>query len=162
MVTSIIVAKSENDGIGIENRLPWHLPADLKNFKNITMGHHMIMGRKTYESIGKPLPGRTTVIVTRDENYKAEGCIVVHSLAGALTKVELAGETEVFIIGGADVILQSESFADKIYLTVIHEEFPADVFLKLNNEWKEIKREDFTPDEKNKYNYSFLQLTKCI
>src|SRR6187401_2586841 len=105
MRISIIVAFDENRLIGKDNALPWHLPADLKFFKSITMGHHMIMGRKTFESIGKPLPGRTSVIITRQQNLEFEGCIVVNSLEEALEKCK--SEDEVFIIGGAEIFKYS-------------------------------------------------------
>jgi dihydrofolate reductase len=157
MLKSIIVAVSANDVIGYENQLPWHLPADLKYFKNLTMGHHVIMGRKTYESIGKILPGRTFVIVTRDKSYSVPGAIVVHAIEDAFEYCSKNNESEAFIIGGADIINQSEEFADKLYLTRIHETFKGDVYLQFNMAiWKEESKEDFTSDEKNKYQYSFL------
>src|ERR1700741_1047934 len=114
MILSIIVAIDENYGIGKDNQLMWHLPADLKFFKEKTMGHHMIMGRKTYESIGKPLPGRTTVIITRDKNYRAEGCIVVHSLEEAIEKAKINGDTEAMITGGAEIYRQAIPLTDII------------------------------------------------
>ncbi|MFN3402827.1 MAG: dihydrofolate reductase [Cytophagaceae bacterium] len=157
MKVSIIVAESENHVIGKDNQLPWHLPADLKHFKNLTMGHHIIMGRKTYESIGKPLPGRTSVIVTRNKDYKVEGCITVHSIKEAIEVASKAGDDEAFIIGGAELINSSENFADKLYLTIIHQQFEGDVFLNINfDNWKLEKNESHSKDEKNPYNYSFL------
>lgn len=161
MTISIIVAVSENNVIGKDNKLPWHLPADLKHFKNLTMGHHIIMGRKTYESIGKPLPGRTTVIITRNREYQAEGCIVVNSLQEAIEAAKKNNDAEAFIIGGAEIINQSESVADKIYLTKIHEQFEGDVFLHLNEGlWEETERMDFNPDGVNNYGYSFMEMRK--
>ena len=129
MIRSIIVAQSQNRVIGINNTLPWHLPADLKRFKEITMGHHMIMGRKTYESIGKPLPGRTSIVITRDKSLHFEGCTMAHSLAEAFEIAERNGETEAFVIGGADLIKQSIDLCDKLYLTTIHQDFAGDTFL---------------------------------
>lgn len=162
MKLSVIVAAAENLAIGKDNKLIWHLPADLKFFKNTTMGHHAIMGRKTYESIGKPLPGRTFIIVTRNKDYKVEGCIVVHSLKEAMDKARNNNETEAFVIGGAELINESLEFADKIYLTEVKESFEGDVFLKPidKTKWKEVKREDHQADEKHKYDYSFVELVR--
>lgn len=152
-----VVAISQNRVIGKDNQLIWHMPADLKHYKNVTMGHHMIMGRKTYESIGRPLPGRTTVIITRDKNYKAEGCIVVHSLDEAL-KVA-ANDNEPCIVGGGEIFRQAMDITDKIYLTIIHHDFEGDTFYPELDpaKWRLTKREDFQPDEKNKYPYSFCE-----
>lgn len=123
---SIIVAQAQNRVIGIDNTLPWHLPEDLKRFKQLTMGHHIIMGRKTYESLGRLLPGRTTVIVTRNPAYQVAGAIVVHSLEQA---VQVCGDdAEVFLIGGAELYQQALALADKIYLTLIEAEFNGDAF----------------------------------
>jgi dihydrofolate reductase len=161
MLKSIIVAVSANNVIGNENKLPWHLPADLKYFKNLTMGHHVIMGRKTYESIGKILPGRIFVIVTRDKNYKVPGATVVHSIEEAFEYCRTNNETEAFIIGGAEIINQSEKLADKLYLTRIHENFTGDVFLEFNMDlWKEQTSEAHQADEKNLYNYTFFTYLK--
>src|SRR5574339_652358 len=123
MIVSIIVAASENMAIGKDNQLIWHLPADLKFFKNTTMGHHMIMGRKTFESIGKILPGRTSVIITRNANYNVEGAIVVNSMKEAIEKAKANNETEAMVIGGAELINISLEYADKIYLTEVKETF---------------------------------------
>jgi dihydrofolate reductase len=156
-----VVAISKNRVIGKDNKLIWHLPADLKHYKNVTMGHHMIMGRKTYESIGRPLPGRTTVIITRDKNYKAEGCVVVHSLDEAL---KVAAKDDMpCIVGGGEIFRQAMDITDKIYLTIVHEEFEGDVFYpELDpREWKLIKREDLEPDEKNRYAYSFCEYERA-
>jgi len=161
MIRSIIVAQSQNRVIGINNTLPWHLPADLKRFKAITMGHHMIMGRKTYESIGKPLPGRTSIIITRDKSLHFEGCTMAHSLAEAFEIAERNGETEAFVIGGADLIKQSIDLCDKLYLTTIHQDFEGDTFLdELSSSWKEIENITNVPDEKNPYSYSFITFEK--
>jgi dihydrofolate reductase len=160
MKISLIVAQSKNHVIGKNNQLPWHLPADLQHFKKLTMGHHMIMGRKTYESIGRALPGRTSVIITSNKDYKAEGCIIVHSLKEALEVSKK--DSEVFIIGGAAVFMESLRLADKIYLTDILENFEGDVFFpKLDFlSWKLVQREHHEPDEKNKYSYSFSEYAK--
>lgn len=162
MKLSIIVAADENFGIGKDNQLMWHLPNDLKFFKNTTLGHHMIMGRKTYESIGKPLPGRTSVIVTRNKSYQVEGCIVVHSMEEAIKVAEKSGETEAFVIGGAELINDAVSFADIIYLTEVKATFDADVFMKPldKNQWKEEKREEHSKDDKHAYDYTFVKLVR--
>ena len=160
MTISIIVALSENNVVGINNQLPWHLSADLKRVKSLTMGHHLIMGRKTHESIGKPLPGRTNVIITRNKNFKAEGCIVVSSLqeAFALSK----NDSEVFIFGGGEIFREALPFVHKIYMTRIHHHMDGDTYFpELNpSDWKEISRQDFKADEKNNFNYSFIELEK--
>jgi dihydrofolate reductase len=127
MIVSLIVAMDERGGIGLNNRVPWHLPADLKRFKALTMGHHLILGRKTYESIGRVLPGRTMIIVTRSKDYRAEGCWVSSSLQQALRLAEERGETEAFIGGGGMIYAQALPYADRIYLTRVHTEVEADV-----------------------------------
>jgi dihydrofolate reductase len=162
MIKSMIVAVSENDVIGKDNQLIWHLPADLKFFKNLTMGHNIIMGRKTFESIGKALPGRTSVIITRNKNYTApEGCLVSNSLEEALRLAEKNNDTEAFIIGGAEIFKQAEDLCDKIYFTEVKASFDGDTFFHINKStWKEIKREDHLKDEKNKFDYSFVEYVR--
>ena len=122
---NLIAAVSKNWVIGNNNTLIWKLPADLKRFKEITSGHPVIMGRKTYESIGRPLPNRRNIIITRDVNYSVDGCEVTHSLTDAL---ELVKDSEVFIIGGGEIYQQSMSIADRIYLTIVHENFNGDTY----------------------------------
>lgn len=163
MKASVIVAVSENGAIGKNNTLPWHLPNDLKFFKQKTMGHHMIMGRKTYESIGKPLPGRTSIIVTNDKTYKAEGCHIAYSIKEAFDLAKKSGENEAFVIGGAAVIKESLALVDRIYLTEVKTYVEdADVFLDNFNrsDWKEKSRENFQSDEKHAVPYSFVVLEK--
>jgi len=157
MIISIIVAASQNNVIGKENKLPWHLPADMQYFKATTIGHHIIMGRSTWETLGKPLPGRTNIIVTRQEHYKADGCIIVANLKSAFTYAREHGETECFIIGGGDVFRQSLVWADKIYLTTIFHNFDGDTFfLQLNpDDWLLISEQRHLPDQKNRYAYAF-------
>ena len=124
------------------------------------MGHHILMGRKTYQSIGRPLPGRTNVVITRQQDFQADGCLIVHSLEEA---IELCrGDDEIFVIGGADIYQQTSPVADKIYLTIIHQDFEGDTSLfDLDpSVWQETSREDFEVDEKNKFRYSFLTLEK--
>jgi len=160
MIISLIYAASQNGVIGIDNRLPWRLPADMKRFRNLTTGHHVLMGRKTYESIGKPLSGRTNIIITRQQNYQAGGCLIAASLERAISLCQ--DDNEIFIIGGATIYQQALEFANRIYLTIIHEEFKGDTFLFDIDKtiWQETSREDFEPDEKNKFRYSFLILEK--
>jgi len=158
----IIVAVADNWVIGKKNALPWYLPADLKHFKEITMGHHIIMGQNTHESIGRLLPGRTNIVLSFDKKYDAEGCVVANSLKEALKIAKENGETEAFIIGGASVYKQAIDLADKIYLTRIHNDFDGDVYFpKLDmRKWKEISREGHNPDDKNPYKYEFLVLKR--
>lgn len=160
MEISLVVAMAENRVIGANNRLPWHLPADLKHFKRITMGHPIVMGRRTWESIGRPLPGRTSIVVTRQAGYRAEGAVVVNSLEAA---VEAAAESdELMVIGGAWLFEEVLGRADRIYLTEIHAELEGDTYFPgLNeDEWACVSREDFEQDEKNPYDYTFMVLER--
>jgi dihydrofolate reductase len=152
---SIIAAVADNNVIGGNNKLLWHLPADLKRFKQLTLGHPVIMGRKTFESIGKPLPGRENVVITRNPNFKAEGITIVRSLDEVLKK--FSGQ-DVFIIGGAEIYAQSMSLADKIFLTRIYQLFEGDSFFPAIDEriWKVKREEMHEPDEKNPYRYAFI------
>ena len=156
MRLSIIAAMSANRVIGNNNNLPWRLPADLKRFKSLTMGHHLIMGRKTFESIGKPLPGRTTVVITHQTGFAPEGVLVAHSIDQALDVV--TGDDEVFVAGGAQIYQQMLPRADRLYLTSIHEEFEGDTnFPEFEeSDWQLISEEGYEPDEKNPYPYTFL------
>ena len=124
---SLIVAHAKNNVIGHNNTLPWHLPEDLKRFRALTMGHHIIMGRKTFESLGRLLPGRTTVIVTRNKDYKVAGALIAHSLQSAL--VLAAGDAEPFVIGGAELYKEGLKQANKLYITKVHADFAGDAFL---------------------------------
>lgn len=159
---SAIVAMSENRVIGDDNQLPWHLPADLKHFKTITSGHPILMGRKTYESIGRPLPNRTNIIITRNPEFKAEGCIVIQSLDEAIRYAAESNCDEIFIIGGAEVYKQLLPHIKRIYLTIVHENFDGDAFFPELNlaEWKENKRERHDADDNNEYDYSFIMLER--
>ncbi|MEN8123537.1 MAG: dihydrofolate reductase [Bacteroidota bacterium] len=155
MIT-IIAAVAKNNALGKDNQLIWHLPADLKRFKKITTGHHVIMGRKTFESLGKPLPNRTTIIITRNKNYTAENCIIVSSLNEALIKAK--ADRNPFILGGAEIYKQAIKIADILDLTIVHHDFEADVFFPGIDKsiWKETSRQDFKANEQNKYDYSFV------
>ncbi|WP_416729410.1 dihydrofolate reductase [Fictibacillus sp. JL2B1089] len=155
---SFVVAMDENLAIGKDNDLPWYLPNDLKHFKNVTMGKPIVMGRKTYESIGKPLPGRENIVVTRDENYQAEGTTVVHSVDEVLKK-----ETEeLCVIGGTEIFKLFMPVADRLYVTEIHHTFDADTYFPEINraEWREVSREPGIVDEKNKYPHDFVVYEK--
>ena len=161
-MTSIIAAISTNHALGKDNNLIWHLPADLKRFKKVTAGHHVIMGRKTYESLGRPLPKRTNIIITRDPNFKAEGCVVVHSLQDALDAAKK--DSNPYILGGAEIYRQSMDIVDELDLTFVHHEFEADVFFPEIDPliWNEVSRQDFKRDASNKYDYSFVLYKKRI
>jgi len=150
----IIVAMSNNRFIGNNNELIWKLSSDLKRFKELTTGHPVVMGRKTYESIGRPLPNRRNIIITRNLEYEVEGCETVSSLEEAL----LLTNNNCFIIGGGEIYKQSLEVADKIYLTLVHKDFEGDTsFPELGKEWATIDTKDFEADEKNEYNYSFIE-----
>jgi dihydrofolate reductase len=161
MIVTAVVATSENHAIGKDNKLLWYLPADLKHFKQITTGHTVIMGRKTYDSVGKPLPNRRNIIITR-QAIEIPGCEVVNSIQAALALCK--DEPEVFIVGGADIYKQAMHLTNRIYLSIVHKQFEADSFFPEINkdEWKEVSREDYQPDEKNLYAYSFITLEREI
>ncbi|MFT5959446.1 MAG: dihydrofolate reductase [Polaribacter sp.] len=161
MIT-VIAAIAKNNALGKDNDLIWYLPADLKRFKKVTTGHYILMGRNTFESIGKPLPNRTTIIITRNKNYSKEGCLVAGSIEEA---IELAKEeAQLFIIGGAQIYkeIMAKDLADQLDITLVHSEFDADVYFPEIDAkvWKEAVREDFKADEKNDYDYSFISYQK--
>lgn len=159
MIT-LIAAAAENNALGKDNQLVWHLPNDFKRFKQITSGHYIIMGRKTFESFPKPLPNRTHIIITRQKNYKVEGCHVVNSIEKS---IEISPkDEEVFIIGGAEIYNQSIDFADKIELTRVHSNFDADAYFpEINlNEWELIFEEFHTKDEKHNFDFTFQTFVK--
>lgn len=163
MILSLIVAISVNNVMGSNNKLPWHLPADLKYFKNLTWGLPVIMGRKTFESMGKPLPGRTNIVITRTAGLEYEGAIVTNSLQEALDEAEKKQVREAFIIGGAEIFLQSLPYAQKLYLTKIHHEFEGDVFFpEPDEQWQLVKNRDCEADEKNAWPHSFQLWTKKL
>ncbi|GFD80235.1 dihydrofolate reductase [Tenacibaculum sp. Mcav3-52] len=160
MIT-LIAAIAKNNALGKDNDLIWHLPADLKRFKKVTTGHPILMGRNTFESIGKPLPNRTSIIITRNNNYFVDGCLMANSIEQA---IELTEGKDAFIIGGAQIYKDAleQNLIDRLDITLIHHEFEADAFFpEINMEiWKEVAREDFKADEKNKYDYSFVSYEK--
>ncbi|MEZ4958373.1 MAG: dihydrofolate reductase [Saprospiraceae bacterium] len=159
---SAIVATAKNNIIGRNNEIPWYLPADLQYFKRTTIGHHIIMGRKSFESIGRPLPKRTNIVITRDPFFVATGCIVVHSLREALDLAGANGEEEAFIIGGGEIYKMALPLLDRIYLTEVDVKMDGDVFFPDLNleEWLEVSREPHEADEKNAYNYAFVVLER--
>lgn len=162
MIISLIVAMDEQRGIGKEGKLPWRLSSDLKRFRELTMGHHMIVGRKTFESIGKPLPGRQMIVVTRNPNFKPDGCFVAGSVQAALALAQERNETEVFVIGGAEIYAQTLDAADRVYLTQVHAEVDADTFFpELKSDlWTE-KQSAYQPaDDKNQYSFTFKLLER--
>lgn len=159
---SAIVAMAENRVIGKDNQLPWRLPADLLHFKALTTGHPILMGRKTFLSIGKPLPNRINIIMTRDKTSQIPDCLLVSSLTEALQIKNVSEAKEVFIIGGAQIYEQLLPQIERIYLTIIHQNFIGDTYFPALNadEWREIAREPHQPDEKNPYHYSFITLER--
>jgi dihydrofolate reductase len=162
VIVSIIAAMDRKRGIGVDNKLPWRLSADLKRFRELTMGHHIIIGRKTYESIGRPLPGRRMIVVTRDRNYNAEGCDLVHSLEDAIDLARERGESEAFICGGAEIYAQSIDVADRMYLTFVDAEVAADTFFPEfdEQEWRERESLYQPADEKNQYPFTFKLMVR--
>jgi dihydrofolate reductase len=161
MRIALIVAMAENRVIGRNNQLPWHIPADLGHFKTLTMGKPIIMGRKTHESIGRPLPGRDNIVITADRLYQAEGCQVVHSIDQAL---QAAGSCEeAMIIGGANLYRQTLKDAGRLYLTLVKAEPQGDAwFPEIEpQQWREIEREAHKADQNNEYDYDFVVLDRA-
>ncbi|WP_108671208.1 dihydrofolate reductase [Peribacillus acanthi] len=161
---SFILAMDENRVIGKDNQLPWHLPADLKYFKTVTMGHPVVMGRKTYESIGRLLPGRENIILTRDTEYSVEGGTVFHSVEELLDYTNQNHEEEYFVIGGAEIFTLLMNKVDILYITEIHAEFEGDTFFPEINEdiWTLVSSEKGMMDEKNLYPHTFLVYKKIV
>jgi dihydrofolate reductase len=161
MKISLIVAMASNRVIGLNNQMPWHLSADLKKFKAITMGSPILMGRKTYQSIGRPLPGRTNIIISRNPDYKQDDCVVVNTIESALKK-ESENTKELFVIGGFDLYKATLPIADTIYLTLINKAFDGDTFFpELDmQDWFEANREDINNDPNADFSYSFLKLDR--
>ena len=157
---SLICAMDSNRLIGNNNEIPWHLPADLAFFKRTTMGKPIIMGRKTFESIGKPLPGRSNIIVTRNSNLKFPGCDIVDSIEQAIK--QYSDSDEIMVIGGTSVYQQTIGVADHIYMTQIHHDFQGDTwFPEISlRRWKQETREDFQADENNLYAYSMIKYSR--
>lgn len=153
---SFIVAMDENRVIGKDNQLPWRLPEDLKFFKRVTMGHPIAMGRKTHESIGRILPGRENIVITRQKDYQIEGCTVVSSIEDFVKYSKKQGD-EIFVIGGAEIFNETFDYSDRLYITLIYEEFAGDTFFPEFdvNKWELMSSEKGIKDEKNPYDYEF-------
>ena len=161
MKISLIVAMAANRVIGLDNKMPWHLSADLKKFKAITMGSPIVMGRKTYESIGRPLPGRSNIIISRNLDYQQTDCLVFNDIKTAIEASSKDAE-EIFIIGGAELYKATLPHADNLYLTVINQDFDGDTFFPEIDfkVWTEASREDISDDPSVNFNYSFLKLSR--
>ena len=157
---TIVLARAINGVIGRDGQLPWHIPGDLKRFKALTMGHHIIMGRKTFESIGRILPGRTTIVVTRNSGFRVDGAVVVHDFGDAIAKC--AGDTEAFVIGGEKIFQSALALADKIYLTEIDRNFDGDVYFPAIDmrAWRLVEREmNHDPEQKLDYAFTVYERT---
>ena len=159
---SLLAAMDQGKGIGRHNRLPWRLPADLKQFRELTMGHHIILGRKTYESIGKPLPGRQMIVITRDQAFHAEGCLICHSIEDAISLARQRGEQEVFVCGGAGIYAQTIGLADKLYLTLVDTKVDADTFFPEfdKTEWDEMEKRVHPADGNNPFSFTLKILKR--
>lgn len=159
MTISIIVAVGKNNVIGIKNRLPWDLPADLAHFKNTTMSHPIIMGQATYESIGRPLPGRLNIVLSKDSDFQAEGCTVARSFDEAF---KAAGNAdEVFVVGGASVYAQALPLANRLYLTEVQTSPEGDTFFHYNpKDWTVISEDPHKADQQNAFDYNFIVLVR--
>lgn len=157
MSVSLIVAMSQNRVIGRGGALPWRLSADLQRFKKLTMGHHIVMGRKTFESIGRPLAGRKMIVVTRQEDYCADHACVAHSLPQAIEIAQAAGDEEVFITGGSEIYRQGLEVADRVYLTLVHAEVDGDAYFPEIDvdRWRLTGGSHHAADERNEFDYSF-------
>ena len=160
MIVSIIAAMSENRVIGRHNKLPWHLPADMKHFKRLTMGKPVVMGRKTFESIGGPLSGRTNIVITRNKQYHTDDCIIVHSIDEAFDLAKTSNE--LMVIGGASFYEQALPLADRMYLTLVHTTLSGDALFPQYKEedWIVVNRSDHEADDKNSLAYSFIEMQR--
>jgi dihydrofolate reductase len=158
MLVSLIVAVAQNGVIGHNNQLIWHLPNDLKQFRKLTTGHTIIMGRRTYDSIGKPLPNRTSIVISRDPNLTIAGCTVVSSLKAAIEAAQLVETDEAFVIGGAEIYRLALPLVNKMYVTEVKADFEGDTFLTIPTEgWKEISRVSHQDDEKHGWAFDFVE-----
>ncbi len=156
MIIAAIVAVAENRVIGKDGHLPWHLPRDLRYFKEVTTGHHIILGRKNYQDVGRPLPNRTNLVLSRDKNFEAPGCIVCSSLDEAFSTARRAGETECFVAGGAEIYRMALPYCTRLYLTQVLAEVPGDVFMPdIGKSWTLISENRAEADEKNRFSCLF-------
>lgn len=162
MIISAIVATDNKGAIGKNGQIPWHLPAEQAIFKRTTMGHPIIMGRRTHESIGRALPGRTNIVITRNRNFRAEGCVVAGSLNEAMQIAQKAeGNDEIFIIGGAEIYNQALPLINRLYLTRVHAAVDGDAFFKYDpTQWQQTSNEKHSADENNQYDYEFVVLER--
>ncbi len=162
MIVSLLAAVDEANGIGKDGRLPWRQSDDLRRFKSLSLGHHIVMGRKTWESINRLLPGRTTIVITRQVGYLIPGALVASSLEGALDMAAAGGDSEVFVIGGGQIFALALPLAQRIYLTVIHARLDCDTFFPAldMSAWRESERSDHAADERNQFPYTFLTLDR--
>jgi dihydrofolate reductase len=157
MTISFVVAAADNNAIGKDGRMPWHLPADMKHFKNVTWGMPVVMGRKTFESLGKPLPGRKNIVISRQSGWKADGTVAVKNIDDALFVVKQADVNEVLVIGGGEIYKALFEKVNRIYLTRVHAQPEADTFFPAlpPDQWHLMSQQNHEADEKNNYNYSF-------
>jgi dihydrofolate reductase len=161
MKLSLIVATDEKGVIGKDNIIPWHMPADMAHFKQTTLGHPIIMGRKTFESIGRPLPGRQNIVVSRQPDFSPDGVQVAHSLDQAIALAVVSHVKEIFIIGGQSIYEEALAKASKIYLTLIHTDVEGDRYFKYEpSEWQEVSRQHHKADADNPFSYDFIVLEK--
>ncbi len=162
MILSLIAAADEQNLIGGDNKLLWDLPADMKHFRTTTSGHSVLMGRKTYESIGRPLPNRRNIVISRQQDLQIEGCEVAASLEQALALLKENSEDEVFVIGGGEIYKRALPLADRVYLTRVHTTLEGDTYFPelLSEEWKEVSREEHEADETHAFAYTFLVYEK--
>lgn len=166
MKISQVVAASENNAIGLKGKLLWRLPLDMEFFKNVTWGHYVLMGRKSWESLPpkfRPLPGRTNIVITRQADFKPEGALVFGGIEEGIAYAQKQGETELMILGGGEIYKQALHLTDRVYLTRVHHTFTdADTFFPVlnNNEWKETSREAHHADEQHKYAFDFLVMDR--
>ncbi len=158
MIVSIIVAKAENNVIGKDNQLIWHLPEDMKFFRKMTTGHHVAMGRKTFESLGKPLSNRINYVITRNKSYDQEGVIVVYDIEEAIEKARLKGADELFILGGGEIYRQSLALADRLVITEVKTTVEGDTYFPEfeKSDWKEVSRDEHPSDDRHAYDYAFV------
>lgn len=163
MRISIIAAVATNGVIGRDGGLPWRLPADMRFFKRTTMGHHLVMGRKTWASIGRPLPGRTMVVLTRDRSARIPGVVVAHELAEAVERAEAAGDSELFVIGGAEIYALALPRADRLLLTRVEADVPGDVVFPEYDAaaWVEVDRQEHPVDERHAYSFAICTLERA-
>jgi dihydrofolate reductase len=162
MMISLIAAVAEGGGIGFQGRIPWRLSTDLRRFKTLTMGHFLVMGRKTCESIGKVLPGRTSIVVTRNPSFSRDGYLTASSLESALNIARQTGESEVFVIGGGEIFTKALPMADRLYLTKVHARVEADTFFPIFNEteWLVSELEEIPAGDMDSYATTFVRLEK--